>query len=1420
MLKRLLGSKKQYLAQAIVWLVLLIISLFALPNISYLVREYGGTKLPTGITSQIADNIQDGWGKKQSNTRQMVVVFSNHNHQLTSTQNRQIQKTINQLENHKHRYYIKSMLAASDNSSAKKQLLSKDKSTQLVQLSVTKKATVSQAETKLQSAIKTPGVNAYLTGGDVLQNDFVTQTEEGIKKTEGIAVIFILVVLIIIFRSPVVPFVSLLSVGVSFLIALSLVMNLVKAVNFPLSNFTQVFMVIVMFGIGTDYNILLFNQFKEELSRGKDPLTATRNSLQIAGRTILYSGSSVLIGFSTLGLATFSVYRSAVAVAVGVAILLIVILTLNPFFMALLGKKMFWPSKDFSGGGRSKSWRWLSSNSVLHPLISLGITLLVLLPFAFTSQSQLNYDTTAELDDSLPSMVGFRTVQKHFSQGTAEPTTIYIKSNHRLDNEKSLKQLDETTNQLKQVKGVKKALSVTQPSGSQIKKLYVKNQMRSVTSGLAEAQDGLHRIQKGLKKAKNKIDAADINSGVNDAAKLADGSKELATGLAEYSAGISKVTNGTVTLKNGLYSYTSGVTQIKTGLQTLNNRTGALASGVGQLSNGSNSLSSGLVTYTNGVYKLNTGLQTLNNSTGALASGVDQLTTGSKKLESGLTTYTGSVSDLAGGLNKLSNNSTTLNSGVQSLASSTSQLPTAAAGFYVMNNVLNHDIEQLNTALQSNKTDLATMAGSMSSINSELNSEPFNTMMTELEGLAENKAALEGKISQFEVTLVSAEKAKETFGNSLKNSLGKIKDNSVAISKDVATIEKNAESSDGTSLSNSSKQKLQDIISKSTSTGNNSTSNLAELQSIQSAAQLLDNATDFSNIDLTTIQKYEDELDNLTSTLPALKTMLSTSNSLTSASAQAKVNAFVQLADSVSQLETLANKAALAANRFNYKINGSNSDLSGIYKLTSASDLQAAMNNKVAQIAAGSTLNSQVSKLVNGVNSYTAGADEAATGASELSSYNSSLTSGASQLSSGLGTLNSNVPTLVSGVSQLASGSSQLAANNSVLTSGASQLASGLGTLNSNVPALVSGISQLAKGSGQLTANNTTINSGAVQIVSAMDVLNSSTQTLSNGANQVAAGNQQMASSLAALGGQVGTLSNGLGQATTGLGTLNSGTGEMKSYLTQLKKSSAAKSFYIPQKSIHGKQFTKSLNTYLSDDRKSAQIIVILDEDPASKNAMDKMNKIKREVKDNLQGTSMADSTVALGGQTSVTNDIQNTASKDFLRTAAIMVIGILLALMLITRSILQPFYIMGTLVLAYASSLSLTRLLCKYILNQPMLTWNTPFFTFIMLIALGVDYSIFLMTKYRSPEFANEIPSRRIVAAATVIGAVVLSAALILSGTFAALIPSGILTLIQVALGVIIGLVILVIIIPVTISSTIKLTYPLLDKMGKHSKD
>jgi RND superfamily putative drug exporter len=107
------------------------------------------------------------------------------------------------------------------------------------------------------------------------------------------------------------------------------------------------------------------------------------------------------------------------------------------------------------------------------------------------------------------------------------------------------------------------------------------------------------------------------------------------------------------------------------------------------------------------------------------------------------------------------------------------------------------------------------------------------------------------------------------------------------------------------------------------------------------------------------------------------------------------------------------------------------------------------------------------------------------------------------------------------------------------------------------------------------------------------------------------------------------------------------------------------------------------------------------------------------------------------------------------------------------------------------------------------MLTWNTPFFAFIMLVALGVDYSIFLVVKFR--EGMHDPPSidAKVLRATSIIGTVVISAGVILSGTFAALIPSGVTTLIQVALVVITGIFLLVLLIPVVMPAVMKITYP-----------
>lgn len=1087
---------KNHLGALIAWVLILVISLVALPNVDSLTRAHSEISLPSNVESEAAKLIKNEWGSKKKNTYEVAVVFNKKSGKLTETDQGNIEASIDRLTSNQKKYGIKDYLAPQDNIATKKLLKSKDGTTWVMQMNIAKShGTISQVNDEINKAVKTSGVRTYVTGADVLNNDFTSSIREGIKKTELITVVFIFIVLIIVFRSPVVPLVSLLTVGVSFLVSFSIVTNLVNQVNFPFSNFTQVFMVIVLFGIGTDYNILLYNHFKEYLGNGLGVAEATKDSIKKAGRTILYSGSSILIGFSALGLANFSVYRSASGVAVGVLVLLIVLLTLNPFFMATLGKKMFWPSKEFAGENPSKMWHGISSATLKRPVVFLAAVAVVVAPFFVTYSNVLNYDDTAEISDSVPSKQGLNLVQKHFSEGMAMPSYLYIKSDHTLDNEKDLKLIDELTRKLRNSEGVDKVMSATEPYNEKIKLLYVKKQLKSVTDGTAKLEKGVGKLTKGSEQ---------VTSG---AKKLANGADQLDEGTGTLSDGAKDLYTGTQTLTNGAKDLTANMNTLVAGLDQLKS----------QLSENASSLNA------------------------------DQL----DQLSSGLTD---------------------LNSGLQRLNSKVSQIQVP--------NIDTSKISSLVSGLQS----LQGQVGSLQT------------------GLTEAKTGL-GAASSAAGELASK------------------------ISQDPEL-----------------KKQLQPVLDK------------------------LNAGLGYAGSGLTT--------------------------------------------------------AGTAATNMK----------------SAASGIQSATGSLGSSTSAVST--------------------------ADLSTEVQQLQAAVSQLASGSNTLSTQA---ASGISSLKSGLSKI------------------GQMQSAVDALATGAHKLYTGSNSLYSGLSKGMAGALALSQGADKLQSGTSQLSSGASKLAENTPAI---------------------TSGLTAVNNGLVSVGSYLNGLRKSKASDTFYVPSYVLkHNADLQKSLKVFLSPDKKSAMIIIILDSNPSSESAAEHSQALSAMARKSLKGTDLGKAEVEMGGQSSTIEDTKNTASGDFNRTMAIMLIGIGIALIFVTRSLLQPIYILGTLLLAYISSLSITRWVVSGVMGRSTLAWNVPFFTFIMLIALGVDYSIFVMMRYRDSD-PHALPSARILEACTVIGTVVISAAVILGGTFAALIPSGVPTLIEVAIGVIIGLAILVFLMPINLSASTKLTY------------
>ncbi|PFD60620.1 hypothetical protein CN274_05180 [Bacillus thuringiensis] len=1020
----------------LLWIVITITMIVTMPNMDKLVKEKGHITIPNTEQSSIADKMIREMDKDGTEKYDVIAVFnSGSKAALTTEQKEEIIKTINALQNEKEQLGIKEIVSHLDNKDLEKQLISKDNTTILTQISVDKKhGEISKIANGLHNKIKPKGVKTYLTGSDLIAGDFLTSSQEGVKKTEVISIIFILVVLIIVFRSPIVPIVSLLTVGVSYLVSMGIIAHLVDQFNFPFSNFTQVFVVVVLFGVGTDYNILLYTRFKEELSKQENAFLATKETFKSAGKTVLYSGIAVLIGFASLALASFKLYQSTSAVAIGVAVLLLVLTTLNPFFMVLLGKGMFYPVKTFKGHEDSRLWGFLAKNSVVRPFAALIIVFVISIPFLMKYSNTLNYNDLFEVDNKYESKKGINVIEEHFPPGFSSPSTLVIQSDNKLDEASSLQTLDELTDKILKVKGVSEVYSPTRPTGERIKELYINKQAGELNTGLGDANGGIKDINDGLTAAKDKMGSKDSNSLAN----------------------VQKLIDGTNEAKNG-------VTALGTALHQL---------------------SSGINDGAQGAQQIEGGLTSVNENINVLSNATSQLHAGYAQLEKGLSSYDqyfGSISQAIDGAKK---------------------------GY--------EQIEVLMTNFIQTKPELAN--------------DP-NILQT------------------------------------------------IGIAKEA--------------------QKQLGVLS-----------------------------------------------------------------------------------NELNQLAT-HHKAAM-----------------GSFKEANQSLLK--VDNGLKE------MNNGVTKLQKGAADLKNGLDEGASGSKQIANKSSELQTGLTKINDGQG-----------------------------------QLLTGLKDLQE----------------------------------------------------------------------QMGQLQSGLSKSTEGLEKISNGLGDAQKYLGELNESKSSEKFYIPKEVLEGEDFQKALNTYMSHDRKTAKMTIILDVNPYSKEAMPIIEEINKTIDGTLNGTELKSTKKAIGGTTARNVDLKEVTGQDFLRTATIMLIGIAVVLLVITRSFLNTIFIIGSLILAYFASLGISEQISTHILNVESLSWNVPFFSFIMIVALGVDYSIFVMMRYNELEGD---PATKIVNASRHIGGVVLSAALILGGTFAALIPSGVLTLIQVASVVGVALLLLAIIVmPILIPALIGLT----NKMKNYTK-
>jgi len=211
----------------------------------------------------------------------------------------------------------------------------------------------------------------------------------------------------------------------------------------------------------------------------------------------------------------------------------------------------------------------------------------------------------------------------------------------------------------------------------------------------------------------------------------------------------------------------------------------------------------------------------------------------------------------------------------------------------------------------------------------------------------------------------------------------------------------------------------------------------------------------------------------------------------------------------------------------------------------------------------------------------------------------------------------------------------------------------------------------------------------------------------------------------------------------------------------------------------NAKQLGDAVNAFVSADHSATRFYLVTSDDPYSSSAFSTVRTSQQALAAAAPpfGTGAS---AYLGGPTAQFSDVQTVLSNDFNRVGVITVLGIFLVLMLLLRAVVAPLYLVGTVLLSYGSAVGLSAFLFQDILHQAGISFYLPLMVFVLLVALGSDYNIFLMSRVR--EESEHRPIRdgiRIASGHT--GAVITSAGLILAGTFGSMATAPLVILFQV---------------------------------------
>lgn len=271
---------------------------------------------------------------------------------------------------------------------------------------------------------------------------------------------------------------------------------------------------------------------------------------------------------------------------------------------------------------------------------------------------------------------------------------------------------------------------------------------------------------------------------------------------------------------------------------------------------------------------------------------------------------------------------------------------------------------------------------------------------------------------------------------------------------------------------------------------------------------------------------------------------------------------------------------------------------------------------------------------------------------------------------------------------------------------------------------------------------------------------------IDQGAAALAEGSRQLADGVKTLNEQTGELGDGLEDASA--------------FLQSMKRNATdpgTAGFFVSPEILDNESFQDVVEVFMSPDGHSARYLVESALDPYDPAAMDQVKTILATAQGAQVNTALADASISMSGMTPYYSELRDYYDQDLLFIVVMTVAVVFLILVLLLRAIVAPLYLVATVILSCLSALGIGVLVFQVLLDQPIAA-STPGLAFIVLVAVGADYNMLLISRIRD-ESPHGIPSG-VIKTVRATGSVITSAGMIFAAPMLAMCFSSISSMVQ----------------------------------------